>query len=62
MDEHMLFDMRHDYIQLIFRREKMAPKKTTFWRQKITSPAVFPLYLVTITSNLANYQLGTLDG
>ena len=41
MDEHMLFDMRHDYIQLIFRREKMAPKKKHFLAPKNHLPGGF---------------------
>ena len=45
----------------IFENTKMSPK-ITFWRRKITFPAVFPLYLVAITSNSANYQLAALDG
>ena len=45
----------------IFEKKRWY-KKNTFWRRKITSPSVFPLYLVAITSNLANYQLGALDG
>ena len=45
-----------------FSKRKDDTKKNTFWCRKITSPAVFPLYLVAITSNLANYQLGALDG
>ena len=34
MDEHMLFDMRHDYISLNFRKEKMVQKKTLFDAEK----------------------------
>ena len=45
-----------------FSKRKKWHKKNTFWRRKITSPAVFLLYLVAVTSNLANYQLGALDG
>ena len=45
-----------------FSKRKDDTKKKTLWCRKITSPAVFPLYLVAITSNLANYQLGALHG